>query len=380
MALISFCLVNPTPYNMLLPSYKDFAEKNAFFKPSEHYPENKINDIATFDRWYKDFSRPYAHATEKFNFFFRGMKDARYQLFNAAQREWLTQSMAQWGNSSNYLAFIKSLIQEAKTQKIFEKVLQYHQIDYDKEADFPILSILQHYGAPTPLMDWSYNLDVALYFATEEVSTAAASESIDGYLSVYVIKKSSQSGGLRNIFDYSGGQFPSLDVFKKEKFAPGASSNFVCYISDFEMNQQQAPKISSIIPSQQTPRKQRPVTTYYNQNIIPQEGFFIFNPYPDKPLEACFSEASRMQASESYGTSKKKLAPFLCYNIRKDLAEYIRRIIKFKGIDNGYIYPDLKNFAKMAKDRALNSIIDKKPSAAKATAKLKRVPRIKAAK
>jgi FRG domain len=371
---------------MLLPSYKDFAEKNAFFKPSQHYPENKIKDITTFDRWYNDFSRPYKHATEKFNFFFRGMEDARYQLFNAAQREWLTHSVAEWGNSSNYLAFIKNLIQEAKEQKIFEKVLEYHQIDYNKEADFPILSILQHYGAPTPLMDWSYNLDVALYFATEKVNTAAASENIDGYFSIYVIKKSSQPGGLRNIFDYSGGQFPSLEIFKKEKFAPGASSNFVCYISDFEMNPQQAPTMHSIIPSQQTPRKQRPVTTYYNQNIIPQEGFFIFNPYPDKPLEACFSETSRMTASESYGSSKKKLAPFLCYNIRKDLAEYIRRKIKFKGIDNGYIYPDLKNFVKMAKDNALNSIINPRPpksgagAMAKKASPSKRVPKVKTAK
>jgi hypothetical protein len=346
---------------MLLPQYKSFEEKNQFFKPSSHYTDNKIQDIKSFDTWYHDFSRPYAHPTAKYDFFFRGMKDARYQLFNAAQREWLTNNVEQWAqNTDGYLSFIKNLIAEAKALKIFEKVLAYHQIDYKTEADFPILSILQHYGAPTPLMDWSYNLDVALYFATEEVNTTTASEGIDGYFSIYVIKKSSQSGALRNIFEYSGGKFPSLDVFRKEKFAPGASSNVLCYISDFEINPQDAPKLHSAIPSRQQHGRQRPVTTYYNHNIIPQEGFFLFNPYPDRPLEACFSENSRQLATATYG--KKKLAPFLCYNIRKDLAEYIRRKIKFKGIDYGYIYPDLRTFVKMAKDNTLNSILDNKPA------------------
>jgi FRG domain len=342
---------------MILPFYSDFEQKNAFFKSSAHYKDNKIDDTQMFDRWYKDFTRPYQHPKAKFDFFFRGMKEARHKLFNSAQREWLVNNVDKWGKTKNYLGFIKAMIKEAKQQKIFEKVLAYHQINYDNEADFPILSILQHYGAPTPLMDWSYNLDVALYFATEEVNTAAAAENINGYFSIYVIKKTSQSGGLKNIFEYSKRAFPNLGHFHNNKFSPNSRSNFVCYISDFEDNKQKAPTLKTNIPSQQNARQQRPLTTYYNHNIIPQEGFFVFNPYPDKPLEECFSEGSRKTATESMGNLN--LAPFMCYNIRKDLADYIRRKIKFQGISNAYIYPDLENFAEIVKENVKNALIKK---------------------
>jgi FRG domain len=340
---------------MILPSYKDFAEKNQFFKPSRHYTQNKISTTTEFDKWYSDFSKPYTNYQEKFDFFFRGMKEARHKLYNSAQREWLLHNISEWGNKNDYLQFIRSMIWKAKEQKIFEKVLEYHQINYDNEADFPILSILQHYGAPTPLMDWSYNLDVALYFATEDVNTFNASETIDGYFSIYIIKKSSQDGMLRNIFEYTGGRFPNLGDFQSTKFTPNSSQNFVCYISDFEQIKQNLPTIQSTVPSRKKPIEQRPLTTYYNHNIIPQEGFFVFNPYPDKPLEQCFSAQSRNTASERIGNLN--LAPFLCYNIRKDLADYIRRKIKFAGVDNTYIYPELRNFARKVKEEVLNQTI-----------------------
>jgi hypothetical protein len=204
---------------MQLPCYKSFDEKNLNFKESKHYKDNKIDTPLVFDKWYKDFERPYKNPKAKFEFFYRGMAEAKYKLFNSAQREWLVNNIESWGTERNYLNFIKSLISEAKKQKIFEKVLEYHQINYDNEADFPILSVLQHYGAPTPLMDWSYNLNVALYFATENVNPFTASNDIDGYFSIYIIKKDSQAG-LKNIFHYTKREFPNLDHFKISKFPP----------------------------------------------------------------------------------------------------------------------------------------------------------------
>lgn len=259
--------------------------------------------------------------------------------------------MEGWRNDFNYLQFIKSLIREAKTKPLFQNVLAYYQINYDHEADFPILSILQHYGSPTPLMDWTYNLDVALYFATENVNVMAASDSIDGYFSIYMINKQGNEN-LRNIFEYSRPDFPSLSKFHDEKFIP-YSINFACYLSDFERNEQPISTLHSNIPAQESLQKHRPLTTYYNQNIIPQEGLFIFNPSPVSPLEDIFN--SPLSSVKRLKMGNLNLSPFFCYNIRKDLADYIRRKISRRNISNSFIYPDLRNFLRQVKENVFNN-------------------------
>jgi len=47
--------------------------------------------------------------------------------------------------------------------------------------------------------------------------------------------------------------------------------------------------------------------------------------------------------------------PFNCYNIKKDLAEYIRRKIKINGIDDKFIYPELKSYCKILVEEFLDN-------------------------
>jgi len=341
---------------MPLKTYSSFDEKNQLFLPDSDYPENKIDDIQTFNKWYDNFLETSIYETNNFEYFFRGMPEAKYKLFNSAQREWLLNNMQNWKPGYDYLQFIKDLITEAKTKPLFKHVLSYYQIDFETEADFPILSILQHYGSPTPLMDFTYNLDVALYFATESVDAMSASDSIDGYFSIYMINKS-ENENLKNIFEYTMSMFPTLALFQQQSFDPVNGINFACYISDFEANTDLGPKFTSNVPANlpaNALQKSRPLTSYFNQNIIPQQGLFIFNPSPDRSLEDIFNNDAQ---KKSIVHGNLKLSPFFCYNIKKDLADYVRRKISKHDIVNSFIYPELKSFLKQVKENVFNNCL-----------------------
>ena len=58
------------------------------------------------------------------------------------------------------------------------------------DRELPILSLLQHYAAPTALMDWTYNNNVAFDFATDGLKKKEEPKTnIDDYFSVYRINK-----------------------------------------------------------------------------------------------------------------------------------------------------------------------------------------------
>lgn len=325
-----------------LASYKDFDEKmQKFSKGRQHF---KIDTVQDFDVWYSQLaakdkvtqSNDISNRVDTNNMF-RGMGEAKYKLLTSAQRFWILNELEQWWKPKRYLEFVNVFVENARQKLLFKKVFEYYKLT-GNQRDFPLLSILQHYGAPTPLMDWTYNIDVALYFATEGTTTSYSSNEIDQYFSVYQIDKQQQKWNeFNNLIDWHSGSFPRISSF----YSWEDNQNSIFYISDFEEK-----------PNAKSFRYERPITTIYNQNIIPQEGLFIFNPFSTKPLEDCFN------TDHNQDGNNLNLLPFLCVNIKKDLAEYVRRKIKFKGIDNGFIYPDLRKYCSALTDEYLNQALE----------------------
>jgi len=322
-----------------LKNYENFEEKNKSFSKLNDF--HYIDTIQQFNSWYKsvvDIQKEQSiedRLSINYNYMFRGMGEAKYKLFNSSQRFWIINEVGQWWKPKKYLEYVNDFIVKARDKKLFNKIFEYYNLN-PTQRDFPILSILQHYGAPTPLMDFSYDLDVALFFATEKASPSSSSNKIDQYFSIYLIDKTKQKKNeLISLFDFSSGSFPRLKSFYHwEEY-----KNSVFYISDFE--DKKIPKKSF--------KDERPITTIYNQNIIPQQGLFIFNPFPEKPLEDCFN------ANHHENGNNLELSPIICVNIRKDIAEYIRRKIKKNSIDHRYIYPNLNNYCSSLIDEFLDS-------------------------
>jgi hypothetical protein len=331
-----------------LPFYKSIEEKSFYFKSSrQNLFRYTINSIDQFNSLYGDYKYYYENPDMKYHYFFRGMGEAKHKLYTSAQRLWITNQMKEWNQNFSYLEFIQKLVDKTKDQPLIKKVFDFYGLQ-NQEVDFPVLSILQHYGAPTPLMDWTYNIDVALYFATEKiVNPDHPSSDIDEYFSLYIINKTKQNDQLKSIFEWIDNSFPDILRFRENEADP--YSNFVVYVSDFERDpvKRDYHLSEKAAPSVQQQKNVRPITVYFNQNILPQEGIFIFSPYSEKTLEECFNVGEE---------ASLELEPFICYNIRKDLAEYIRRIISKNYITNDYIYPRLNDFIRSQKEATINDL------------------------
>ena len=83
-------------------------------------------------------------------------------------------------------------------------------------------------------------------------------------------------------------------------------------------------------------------------NIINQQGVFIWNSEPFKPIEQV--------GNEQYGDKQDVIYRFSkCYNINKSLANYIRDRIAKECISENYIYPKPKLIAKNSFEVAIAS-------------------------
>jgi hypothetical protein len=323
-----------------LLSFSSLKDKQEHFSNKRFY---EINTKTEFDEWFHYYTSEKSEG-KRSDFIFRGMSDARFKLYTSAQREWIQNDMEEWANGK-YLQFVDDMIQGAKKYPLIKKVFDVYGYS-DTEREFPILSILQHYWAPTPLMDWTYNINVALFFATENLSSGNGNGDISNYFSIYRINKSKYRNELLNIRDILNDELPSFETFSDLGERPNEpNSNTIFYISDFDESNAYGTTPQSDIKI----LKGATATSIYNQNIIPQEGLFIFNPFSQKTIDEIFN------VDLTQDGWNLALTPFSCFNIKKDLAEYVRRHIKQTfNIGKSFIYPTLYDDAKEIRNLVLN--------------------------
>lgn len=185
---------------MTIPVYDSFENKKRFFPDNDK--DWKIDNKNDFDSFYKKFTCSSASKC-----IFRGMGEAKYKLFTSFQRYYIESRIPSAMGVQN---FIQKEINNVNSDPLCE----YYKRLNVKTSDYLYLSFLQHYGAPTPLLDFSHDINVALYFATENLKYGQGGNDIDDYFSLYYICIDDK---FRNIV-------PNLSILLKDKYLSSIDS------------------------------------------------------------------------------------------------------------------------------------------------------------
>lgn len=245
-----------------LPIYKDFEEKSKFF--------NSVK-IDTWEEYQK-----FVEEQIGVKGIYRGISSASYKIFTSLQREYITKELKGKFNLSDFVDSIRR-------NELFKNYFKFFKIVPSKLS---IYSFLQHYGAPTPFLDFTTNYEKALYFAIENYDSTRVEEgSINDYFTIFLIKES----------DYDLIEIPEVikGLIEIKKLTKQASAGYEDYSE--ELMNEHIDNMFSINTCNVFLIKHYEefidiYNSYNNIRIIAQEGLFIHNDYPDLSLEEALRE------------------------------------------------------------------------------------------
>lgn len=162
---------------MKIPNYISAEEKRKIFGVKAY---RQINTAREFDEWY-------AVESKSNECVFRGVKEASYKNFTSAQRH---QIMFDLPGKDTTAIVAKELEQ---LRKIHGHLLEAYCTSQALPcSDLFLLSLAQHHGGISPLLDFTHNLNVALFFMTDGAHMpdfGADMGDLNNYVSLYLFQK-----------------------------------------------------------------------------------------------------------------------------------------------------------------------------------------------
>lgn len=309
-----------------LEDYTSLEEKSTFFNSESGMLCGQV------DLLFSKLDKLYVEG----KFLFRGVNNARSKLYSSAQREFLKRELLFIDKfksaEERYNEWIIELLNAIKSWNRKSIQEYFESIGIGKEDDISYLSFLQHNGFPTPLIDFTLDPYVALFFATEGVEYNIGDPSIDSCFSIYYFNKSTYLHQVLNA-DYSSKTKKDL-----RKYKDFIQRNAISIIDHNSINYK--------------------VIT--NMNIVNQKGCFVFNWHAVNPLEVAYS---KLIADLNTNLSKSSHTEILhekihCLNIHKSLIPKIRNeLFLRKQINKEYIYPNFNKDKEALIDLSITNLL-----------------------
>lgn len=302
------------------------SEYNNLKEKSQYYNCTTIDNIQDFENIFQDIVQ---HQSE---YVFRSVNEARFKLYSSAQRQWIWNDL--FKNYHSYEDYINSRIVLVQNHQDIISFFSNNKISLN---DFAILALLQHYGQPSPLVDFTYNPHLSLFFAFDRVRPGATGNEIDNYVSLYRLKHTHPCFcSIQKVNEYGA---VTLSNTLKDLGIPISQIDTKKVLFDIQnLTYKQYADIGIIlvhgdkmgITNIKIPSLGFACTyNITNPNLKNQEGLFMLNTTENEPL------------GELVRKKHRYVSPLIdCYNINKKLESHIRKTyLNPLGIDCSMIYP-----------------------------------------
>ena len=261
------------------------------------------------------------------NFRYRGVSESKYTMLASLQRN------APAKVSGRQKDYISVLLHRVKNNN--------DVVDYFKNQNIPIndiscMALMQHLGLPTPLLDFSTDINIALSFAEDGINMSSGSEETDEYVSLYVInlgREMEVAASIQQMYKlgFDDGKQRWEEHLRDHPGIPVDASilydldQFVKWddIKDFELSfieyQPLAPNVTTLSGDS---------LDLTNPNLSNQKGCFILNLYEETmPMEENWNMRTTARRNQFWLTrSGVQTLPFsgvytnermYCYDIKK---------------------------------------------------------------